>query len=289
MQHKAPPDARGRPTLETGFAPLGELEPHRPPWYQPVRPLPGAGVDDFDALDVARAFGLERCAPQWDLFLRIVRADRKPGESLEKEVTKILEDCRRWLAWVREDQGSAEELSERFRLRHMRRPLDWSLCNAGAGPAHAARFGANVEDLIDDSAAAAGAASDQAARDRGDVLEDQADELRRVTPPFDRGTLSDEARALVGELGPPPAGNAAELEHERRLREAELLEARRKLIAAAEEESLAWALLEIHTLEATRPDASLLDAHTTATREKWAALKLYRAVAYDEGRRKRSR
>jgi hypothetical protein len=92
------------------FAKVGLEFAHRAPWYRPTRPVPAVIPRGFDAITAACWFGLERNALAWDVFLRVVRLGRKPGEPPRKEWTKIAETARRALEFEDENPDAAADV-----------------------------------------------------------------------------------------------------------------------------------------------------------------------------------
>lgn len=111
----------------SNFVPFEAGKHHHPDYYKPRRPalLRGADTDPWDA---AYAFGVESVMLTMAIAY-LLRAGRKPGESVEKDITKAMECLQRELGRIAAEaetlQEQVDELDEmslalsRFRRRSM--------------------------------------------------------------------------------------------------------------------------------------------------------------------------
>lgn len=92
---------------------MGDHEPFKPgqpfaaPYYKAVRSVPGRITEDAEAKDVLYAFGIDGHA-RAEALLHLMRAGRKPGESVEKDLTKVLEYVTLELEWIALEKGAGE-------------------------------------------------------------------------------------------------------------------------------------------------------------------------------------
>ena len=77
--------------------PIVEGEHHRPDYYLPAH-RPKVIPEVFDAVDVAEWFGLETDTYRFQAVTYILRAGRKPGQSLAKDLAKAMECLQRRLS-----------------------------------------------------------------------------------------------------------------------------------------------------------------------------------------------